>query len=317
MWKLILSVAIAGVAHAVVFATPAQAQATRTWVSGVGDDANPCSRTAPCKTFAGAISKTAAGGIINCIDPGGFGAVTITKSITLDCLGTFAGVLAAGTNGINVNAASITVILRNLQIEGVGTGLIGVNFINGAALHIENCKIFGFRAGSAIGVNFTPPAGVAGKLFVSDTTFDENGTSASNGGIVVKPASTGSAAVALNRVELKNNSNGVLFDGSAGTGGIKATVRDSLAASNPNSGIALVSAGAAVTVLIERTSSVNNTTGISTSGTGTNAVIGLSSVTGNGTGLSPGGGTVLGSYGNNFVTGNTADGAPTGPVAPK
>src|SRR4029434_3668867 len=77
-------------------------QATRTWVSGVGDDVTPCSRTAPCKTFAGAISKTAAGGEINAIDPGGFGAVTITKSITLDG-GTgsgWASILAAGTSGI-------------------------------------------------------------------------------------------------------------------------------------------------------------------------------------------------------------------------
>src|SRR5262245_44742616 len=89
---------------------PAHAQATRTWVSGVGDDANPCSRTAPCKTFAGAISKTAASGIINCLDPGGFGAVTITKSITIDCTATLAGVLAALTNGINVNGAGANVI---------------------------------------------------------------------------------------------------------------------------------------------------------------------------------------------------------------
>jgi hypothetical protein len=62
----------------------ANAQATRTWVSGVGDDANPCSRTAPCKTFAGAISKTAPGGEIDALDPGGFGALTITNAITID-----------------------------------------------------------------------------------------------------------------------------------------------------------------------------------------------------------------------------------------
>src|SRR4051795_1752355 len=76
----------------------AQAQATRTWVSGVGDDANPCSRTAPCKTFPGAISKTAAGGEINCLDPGGFGAVTITKSITIRCQYTEGGIVASGGN---------------------------------------------------------------------------------------------------------------------------------------------------------------------------------------------------------------------------
>src|ERR1700724_3262996 len=82
--------------------TPAQAQALRTWVSGVGDDANPCSRTAPCKTFAGAISKTALNGEIDCLDPGGFGAVTITKSITIDCHATFGSILNSGTNAINI-----------------------------------------------------------------------------------------------------------------------------------------------------------------------------------------------------------------------
>src|SRR5512132_4382749 len=87
-------------------AAVAQAQASRTWVSGVGDDANPCSRTAPCKTFAGAISKTAAGGEINCLDPAGYGSVTITKSITIDCHYTERGILASLTNGVIINAAS-------------------------------------------------------------------------------------------------------------------------------------------------------------------------------------------------------------------
>src|SRR5215471_3029045 len=106
------------------YSSTAHAQATRTWVSGVGDDVNPCSRTAPCKTFAGAISKTAAGGEINCIDPGGFGTVTITKSITINCHEVFGSILASGTNGINVNALSTDkVVLRNLQINGAGTTL--------------------------------------------------------------------------------------------------------------------------------------------------------------------------------------------------
>jgi hypothetical protein len=116
----------------------AEAQATRTWVSGVGDDANPCSRTAPCKTFAGAISKTAAGGEINAIDPGGYGAVTITKSITIDGGGTFASILAAGTTGIIVNAGpSDVVTIRNVAINGFNTGVNGIRFIAGGALHVE------------------------------------------------------------------------------------------------------------------------------------------------------------------------------------
>src|SRR5882757_2814385 len=113
---------------------PAFAQATRTWVSGVGDDVNPCSRTAPCKTFAGAISKTAAGGEIDALDPAGFGAVTVTKSITLDGGGgQVASVLVSGTNGIviNANAATDVVILRNLRINGIGSGLNGIQFLSG------------------------------------------------------------------------------------------------------------------------------------------------------------------------------------------
>ena len=110
---------ILAVATMAIYSAPANAQATRTWVSGVGDDVNPCSRTAPCKTFAGAISKTAAGGEINCLDPGGFGAVTITKSITIDCEGTQGSILAAGVNGVNVNGANIVVNLGSATAANV------------------------------------------------------------------------------------------------------------------------------------------------------------------------------------------------------
>jgi len=121
-------------------------QASRTWVSGVGDDANPCSRTAPCKTFAGAISKTAAGGEIDALDPAGYGAVTITKAITIDGGGgQVASVLVSGTNGIVVQAGpSDVVILRNLRINGIGTGINGIRFLSGKDLNVEDCVIFGF-----------------------------------------------------------------------------------------------------------------------------------------------------------------------------
>src|SRR5213080_267867 len=108
----------------------ANAQATRTWVSGVGDDVNPCSRTAPCKTFAGAISKTASPGIINCLDPGGFGAVTITKDITIDCTGTLGSVLSSGVQGVIVNALTThNIVLRAIDINGAGTTL-GTNGVS-------------------------------------------------------------------------------------------------------------------------------------------------------------------------------------------
>src|ERR1700686_5456490 len=129
---------------------PAHAQATRTWVSGVGDDANPCSRTAPCKTWPGAISKTAAGGEIDALDPGGFGAVTIVKAMTLDGGGgQVASILACSTTGINVSAGGNDVgILRNLRINGcvqtTTPGLNGIRFTTGKMLKIEKVDIFGF-----------------------------------------------------------------------------------------------------------------------------------------------------------------------------
>src|SRR3954468_17688546 len=105
MRRIALFAIAAGFIVPLMASAPAHAQATRTWVSGVGDDVNPCSRTAPCKTFAGAISKTANNGIINCMDDGGFGTVTITKSITLDCTPHIAGLLANGIPGVTVNGA--------------------------------------------------------------------------------------------------------------------------------------------------------------------------------------------------------------------
>src|SRR5882757_7579880 len=125
----LLGTVLGGTLAAVLSVAPASAQATRTWVSGVGDDANPCSRTAPCKTFAGAISKTAVNGEINCLDSGGFGAVTITKSITIKCEGVIGGILAAGVTGINVNDSAggtpgtAIVTLSGLDLEGTATGI--------------------------------------------------------------------------------------------------------------------------------------------------------------------------------------------------
>ena len=152
--RVAFALAVGAIALAASLTTPAvQAQATRTWVSGVGDDVNPCSRTAPCKTFAGAISKTAVGGEINCLDPGGFGTVTITKSITIDCFGIGSGsILASGTNGVNINDSAtgtpntIVVNLRGLNINGAGTtlGINGINYVSGAVVTVVDCYIINF-----------------------------------------------------------------------------------------------------------------------------------------------------------------------------
>src|SRR4051794_61152 len=145
-------------------AMPASAQATRTWVSGVGDDLNPCSRTAPCKTFAGAISKTAVNGEINCLDPGGFGAVTITKSITIDCHEIFGSVLNSGTSGMIINYDAFagtdlrkTVNIRNINFNGADTGIFGIRILGaasvGSAVSIEDCLINGNFGSTARGIS--------------------------------------------------------------------------------------------------------------------------------------------------------------------
>jgi hypothetical protein len=193
MRRITLSLTFVATALALLLqAAPAHAQASRTWVSGVGDDASPCSRTAPCKTFAGAISKTAVNGEINCLDPGGFGAVTITKSITIDCHEVFASILNALTNGINIAFDSFaggaapdvrkTVRLRNLNLNGVNTGLIGIRITGGATIAagvviIEDCLI----DGSATGV-FDQRTG-GGELYISNTTVRNTGSD----GIAISP----------------------------------------------------------------------------------------------------------------------------------
>src|SRR5947199_5258577 len=163
----------------------AQAQATRTWVSGVGDDANPCSRPAPCKTCAGAISKTAAGGEINVLDPGGFGAVTITKSITISSESFEAGVLVSGTNGIVISAANTDfVVLRGLDIEGLGTGLSGIKVLSVGSLHVEKCTINNFTQS---GIEFVPTSAtvITNQLYVSNSIVRNNVGAAATAGIHV------------------------------------------------------------------------------------------------------------------------------------
>lgn len=232
--------------------TSAHAQATRTWVSGVGDDANPCSRTAPCKTFAGAISKTAAGGEIDCLDPGGFGAVTITKSMTIDCTGVAGGILAALANGVIVNAGvNDKVVLRNLVIQGTtgaSIGVRGIRWIAGRELHLDRVVVQGFStfcvdvAKSAVGI-----------LYVQSSYFTEC------------PTGINLSTTASNVVAMINGSN---FHGMPGNGvaaasaGVFANVTNSTFVNSSNGMVASAS-GAIINASYNVVA--NNTTGINAS----------------------------------------------------
>jgi len=302
--KTLFSAAL--VAGTMLTATPAFAQATRTWVSGVGDDVNPCSRTAPCKTFAGAISKTAAGGEINCLDPAGYGAVTINKSLVIDCHFTEGGVLAAG-NGIVVNAASTdVVVLRGLDIFGVNPPTNGVRILVAAAVHIEDCVIRRFNLTNSEGVSFVPT--VASQLYITNTTITENGTGFTGGGIEVNPGVGGSAKVVLSNVHINHNaSDGVRTNS---TNGIVSLVVDNSDVSGNAQGFALLGAANANVAMITNTRIANNSVvGIVSTNNATTRVDGTT-ITGSPTGISAQTGSQILSYGGNRLDGNPTSGAP-------
>lgn len=272
-----------------VFAAALSAQSTRTWVSGIGDDVNPCSRSAPCKTFAGTLSKTAMGGIINCLDPAGYSAVTITKSVTIDCEDTQGSILASALTGITINITdpldiAKTVRIRGISINGAGSGQNGVKILAGNKVVLEEMVIDGF---TQHGVSILTSDGAL-NFVMKDTTVSNN------------------------------DGNGInTFLSGAAT--VNVSVDNSLFAYN-NIGF---NQGLATTSSIQNSAFTNNVTGVQSSGstsilnvkdcviahnyTGLNAVapttvrIGFNLITANTVGLS--GGTIR-SWFDNFIDGN-------------
>ncbi|HET8891691.1 MAG TPA: hypothetical protein VFQ41_22510 [Candidatus Angelobacter sp.] len=269
-------------------------QASRTWVSGVGDDANPCSRTAPCKTFAGAISKTAAGGEIDALDPAGYGAVTITKAITIDGGGgQVASVLVSGTNGIVVQAGpSDVVILRNLRINGIGTGINGIRFLSGKDLNVESCYIFGFTTN---GVDIALNQGTAASAHILNTVIKNNG------GVGVRAANAVAPAVAV----VVDSSSTILNNiGVEAAQHAHVTVSRSLVSKNTNDGLKSDDAATSDAQLtVSFTDSNLNKNGVTATAGGT-ANVAFSNIGLNTTcGLNNAGGTSFFTFGNNRLTG--------------
>lgn len=288
-------------AFAITFTTAINAQATRTWVSGVGDDVNPCSRTAPCKTFAGAISKTAANGEINALDPGGFGTINITKSMTIDGSNpNMASILAAGTTGVIVNALSTdTVILRNLTINGAGTGVNGIRILNAKAVYIENCVIFNFTGSSATtGRGITDErAHAGGFLYINNTTVMKNVQS----NLFVGPTGGGVTVEVNNSRFLGSTAN----SGAAIRGGSKASLTNSVFSGNLNFGIVVEADAAGTFAAIDSSVITNNGTGVCTTTNSPTAQIANNLISGNGTGVQVLTGTMRST--NNRVDGNTTN----------
>lgn len=303
MKRLLMHCLLATVALLAITPT-AFAQATRTWVSGVGDDANPCSRTAPCKTWPGAIAKTAAGGEIDALDPGGFGALTITKAITIDGGGgQVASTLVSGTNGFIISAgATDVVILRNLRLTGISQsvtpGLNGIRFLSGAQLIIDNCEIFGF---SQNGIDVALNQSTNANIVVHNTNLSLIGGI----GINFANTSTGTVLGSLSNVAIRDVASGVATNSSSisvdmsnssinfATGfGLHAVLGSISAESSMISGnLTAIRSENGATVRLANDGIYNNSIGIKAVGTG--AVL---------------------SAGNNRNAGNSTVGAPTGAI---
>ena len=265
---------LAPVAVLIALALPGSAfgQATRTWVSGVGDDANPCSRTAPCKTFAGAISKTANGGEINCIDPGGFGGVTITKSLTIKCQYTEGGVLVAGTNAIVVSAAATDkVTLRGLDINGTGVGapvsLVGVKVISAAKVSVVDSEIYQFKAG----VDIAPTSATTRVVLIRNHIHNNDI------GVIAAPGNNSATATTatLRGNDVQDNTCGIV-GGSFGTNGSTPSAATDCGTATSGSLI-----NQPVRLHVYHTGVNDGGTGVFTRGTNTIADLGYSDVTGN------------------------------------
>ena len=307
--KIIAAFAVGLALVALLSAAPAQAQATRTFVSPTGNDASvSCSLAAPCRTFLAAYALTNPGGEIAVLGTAGYGPLTISKAISIVNGGGFEAGIAvpSGGIGITINAGpGDKISLRGLTIEGAGVGFAGIQFNIGGTLTVQNCIVRHFISD---GIDFL--ANASSYLLISNTFVGENG----GRGILVSPTGSGNTVTAvLNRVETSDNGgDGFFLNGSNSTGTVDATIADSVAAQNQGNGFATFtqSGHSATRLMVLRSVTSYNGAGIAASGTGSATLrISQSTITGNASGWS---GSGVFSYGDNKIDGNTAnESAPT------
>ena len=282
---------------------------SRTWVSGTGTDAGTCTRTAPCLTYAFAFGVTDTGGEINCLDPGGFGTLAITKSISIVCDYTEGGVLVPALDtGFLVNApAGSIVTLKGQDVQCVGAGGLGITILGaGVTLHIHKVQIRNCRFN---GISVENNTGTA-VVFVADSYITDNGGTTSNAGILIRPVSGASALVSVTRTHLERNTNGIFADGSGGGGVSHFTVKDSVISASSNTGVVVASSGAALSGLIEGSMiSFNANTGAAVAGAAATLLLDGNTIANNVTGVINLGGT-LQSFKNNKIALNGTDGTP-------
>jgi hypothetical protein len=285
---------VAGVVAALgVSAAPAAAQVVRTFVSGHGSDTGICGVGAPCRTFAYAITQTAAGGEITVLDPAGYGAVFINEAISIvnDGVGE-AGVTATSGSGIVINAAASDVVnLRGLTLVGTGSAFDGILLQGGGGLNVQNCVIRGFQA-----VGIDALSSTAATISIIDTIVSNNGN-----GIFLE-SSGSSLTASLTRIQVIGNETGLDLRGLAAGAGLTASVEDSVASNNTGNGFEVQSAGPPATLTVVNSAAVNNPTGLEANGANATMVIAKTTLSGNSShGFFVNGG-VIKTYGNNSIT---------------
>jgi hypothetical protein len=290
---------------------PAQAQANRTFISGTGSDSNACTFVVPCRTAQQAHDVTNPGGEIVVLDPAGYGALTITKAISIQGHGW--GELA-GSNGataITINAGPNDLInLRGLVVEGFGSGLDGIHLTSGGSLNVQDSVIRNF---SNAGIVFGPTA--ASDLKMSHMLVTD--FSSVSAAIFIQPSGSGSATAVIDHVELDRGLVGLNVDSGFTTGNITITIADSVISHFTSAGIRAHTTGPINNVMVRNCTVSHNGTGINSDGSSAIVRVTKSTITANSTGFSAFNSARLISYGDNNLDGNTTDGAPTSTIALK
>jgi hypothetical protein len=290
--RVVLSLVAAGLV-VLALSPAADAQAARTWVSGVGDDQNPCTRVAPCKTFAGAISKTATRGEISVIDAGSYGKLVTTKSITINGEGALAGILVDEGSGVIINAVSTAkVIIRNISINGAGTGLNGIRYLAGGQLTLEKVTITGFPAGFCVDASLS----VGAELIIQDSSFTD-----CRAGVRLS-AETGQLLTTLDNVRITNmTTHGVQT--SAGAGQTFVTIKHSTISHNNQNGVRAASSTSIIN-LEDNMIAFNNGVAVNAAAIGARIRISNNTIVNNNVGIAIAIGGRVQSAGNNRVEGN-------------
>lgn len=286
----------------------AQALPLQTYVSSTGNDANDCTQSTPCRTFSGAVPKTAVKGVITALDSSDYGFLTIDKALTIQAAPGVSAIIEGGrnTDAVTVNATATSVVaLRNLQIISrslAATKGIAINTVG--TLHVENCLIAGFGDAGIFGPNVCNESGCA-QLYVTDTILRDN----------IAGMKIGSVKAAIEHCRIEHNHTGVLVQAQG-----DAIIRDSVLVGNSDVGLKAETFGSAK---LENCVVKDSATGILGDSINVNGQIYSSSiyvsttmVITNGTGLNNNGGQLI-SFGNNRIAANGTNGVFTSTIQEK